>query len=80
MKTICVEAIKQFNEESMLSVKSNTFTSNDNSIINAVNLQPKNSTWSITYHQDRESKYKIASRMLNIEPNKLIMIEFSDVS
>lgn len=37
---VSAEAIKQFNEESILSVISNTFTSNDNSTINAINLQP----------------------------------------
>lgn len=36
---VSTEAIKNFNEESILSIISNTFTSNDNSTINAINIQ-----------------------------------------
>jgi len=34
------EAIKNFSEENILNVISNTFTSHDNSTLNAINLQP----------------------------------------
>lgn len=37
---VSAEAIKLFNEESILSIISNTFTSNDSSTINAINIQP----------------------------------------
>lgn len=36
---VSVEAIKNFNEDSILSIISNTFTSNDSSTINAINMQ-----------------------------------------
>ncbi|WP_129020322.1 helix-turn-helix transcriptional regulator [Edaphocola flava] len=35
-----IEAIKNFDEEQAVNVISNTFTSNDTSTLNAVNLQP----------------------------------------
>lgn len=34
------EAVKNFNEDTILNVISNTFTSNDSSTLNAINLQP----------------------------------------
>ncbi|MCX2479364.1 helix-turn-helix transcriptional regulator [Pedobacter sp. MC2016-15] len=37
---VSAEAIKHFNEESILSIISNTFTSNDSSTINAINIHP----------------------------------------
>ncbi|QNK64546.1 helix-turn-helix transcriptional regulator [Pedobacter sp. PAMC26386] len=37
---VTTEGIKEFNEESIFNVISNTFTSNDSSTINAINLQP----------------------------------------
>jgi len=37
---VSLEAIKNFNEESILSIISNTFTSNDSSTLNAINIQP----------------------------------------
>jgi transcriptional regulator with XRE-family HTH domain len=37
---VSVEAIKNFNEENILNIISNTFTSNDSSTINAINVQP----------------------------------------
>jgi len=37
---VSVEGIKNFNEETVLNIISNTFTSNDSSTINAINVQP----------------------------------------
>jgi len=37
---VSLEAIKNFNEESILSIISNTLTSNDSSTLNAINIQP----------------------------------------
>ncbi len=37
---VSAEGIKSFNEETILNIISNTFTSNDNSTINAINVQP----------------------------------------
>jgi len=36
---VSADAIKNFNEDSILSIISNTFTSNDSSTINAINMQ-----------------------------------------
>lgn len=37
---VSVEAIKNFNDETVLNIISNTFSSNDNSTLNAINVQP----------------------------------------
>lgn len=37
---VSVEGIKNFSDEAVLNVISNTFNSNDNSTLNAINLQP----------------------------------------
>ena len=37
---VSVDGIKNFNEETILNIISNTFTSNDSSTINAINVQP----------------------------------------
>jgi len=37
---VSVEGIKNFNEENVLNIISNSFTSNDSSTINAINVQP----------------------------------------
>ena len=37
---VSVEAIKKYSDETVLNIISNTFTSNDNSTINAINIQP----------------------------------------
>lgn len=37
---VSTEAIKNFNEDSILNIVSNSFTSNDNSTLNAINIQP----------------------------------------
>ncbi|MFP9117711.1 helix-turn-helix domain-containing protein [Flavobacterium sp. RNTU_13] len=37
---VTVEGIKNFSEETILNIISNTFTSNDSSTINAINIQP----------------------------------------
>ena len=37
---VTAEAIKNYSDETVLNIISNTFTSNDNSTINAINIQP----------------------------------------
>ena len=37
---VSAEAIKNYSDETVLNIISNTFTSNDSSTINAINLQP----------------------------------------
>jgi transcriptional regulator with XRE-family HTH domain len=37
---VTAEGLKKFNEETILNIISNTFTSNDTSTINAINIQP----------------------------------------
>ena len=37
---VSAEAIKNFNEDSILNIVSNNFTSNDTSTLNAINIQP----------------------------------------
>lgn len=37
---VSTDAIKNFNEDSILNIVSNSFTSNDNSTLNAINIQP----------------------------------------
>lgn len=37
---VSTDAIKNFNEDSILNIVSNNFTSNDSSTLNAINIQP----------------------------------------
>lgn len=37
---VTVEAIKNYNDETLLNIINNTFNSNDNSTMNAINIQP----------------------------------------
>jgi len=37
---VTADAIKNYSDETVLNIISNTFTSNDNSTINAINIQP----------------------------------------
>ncbi len=37
---VTAEAIKNYSDETVLNIISNTFTSNDSSTINAINIQP----------------------------------------
>lgn len=68
------DAIKNFSEDAVLNIISNTFTSNDNSTLNAVNFQP-------TFNPiDKvvslfEEKEKLYERLLQAEKDKVVYLE-----
>ncbi|MEN0055426.1 MAG: helix-turn-helix transcriptional regulator [Mucilaginibacter sp.] len=69
-----VEAIKNFSEESVLNIISNTFTSTDTSTLNAINYQP-------TFHPiDKvlelfEENRKLYERLLASEQEKIEILK-----
>jgi len=69
-----VEAIKNFSEEGVLNVISNTFTSTDTSTLNAINYQP-------TFHPiDKvielfEENKKLYERLLQSEREKVELLK-----
>ena len=71
---VSAEGIKNFNEETVLNIISNTFTSNDSSTINAINVQP-------TFNPvDKvvelfEEKEKLYERLLQAEKDKVNYLE-----
>jgi transcriptional regulator with XRE-family HTH domain len=71
---ISSEAIKNFNEETILNVISNTFTSNDNSTINAINFQPTFNPLDKLMEVVDENK-KLYERLLQSEREKFEMLK-----
>jgi transcriptional regulator with XRE-family HTH domain len=64
---VTVEGIKSFNEETVLNIISNTFTSNDSSTINAINVQP-------TFNP-MDKVVELYERLLQAEKEKIAYLE-----
>lgn len=64
---VSVEGIKNFNEETVLNIISNTFTSNDSSTINAINVQP-------TFNPI-DKVIELYERLLQAEKDKVAYLE-----
>ncbi|MGQ2984358.1 helix-turn-helix domain-containing protein [Flavobacterium sp.] len=64
---VSVEGIKNFNEETVLNIISNTFTSNDSSTINAINVQP-------TFNP-LDKVVELYERLLQAEKDKVAYLE-----
>lgn len=64
---VSVEGIKNFNEENVLNIISNSFTSNDSSTINAINVQP-------TFNPV-DKVVELYERLLQAEKDKISYLE-----
>ncbi len=73
---VSVEGIKNFNEEAVLNIISNTFTSNDTSTLNAINFQPNfNPIEKIVQLYDE--KIALLERLLQSEREKVELLKNS---
>ena len=64
---VSVEGIKNFREDTVLNIISNTFTSNDTSTLNAINIQPSFNTV--------DKIVELYERLLQAEKDKLAYLE-----
>lgn len=64
---VSVEAIKNFDEEAAFNIVSNTFTSQDSSTINAINIQP-------TFNPV-DKVVELYERLLQVEREKVELLE-----
>lgn len=73
---VSVEGIKNFNEDAVLNIISNTFTSNDTSTLNAINFQPNfNPIEKIV--QLNDEKIALLERLLQSERDKVEFLKNS---
>ena len=68
------EAIENFSEEVVLNIISNSFTSNDNSTINAINVQPTFNPLDKLIEVYEENK-RLYERLLEAEKQKVAYLE-----
>jgi transcriptional regulator with XRE-family HTH domain len=68
------EGIENFSEENVLNIISNTFTSNDSSTINAINVQPNFNPLDKLINSYEENK-KLYERLLQAEQDKIKYLE-----
>lgn len=61
------DAIKSFNEESVLNIISNSFTSNDTSTLNAINFQPS--------FNPLDKVVELYERLVQVEKDKIGYLE-----
>jgi transcriptional regulator with XRE-family HTH domain len=68
------EGIKNYSDESILSIINNTFNSNDNSTLNAVNVQPTFNPLDkvVDLYQEKEKLYE---RLIQAEKDKVEYLE-----
>ncbi|MBS7232584.1 helix-turn-helix transcriptional regulator [Flavobacterium psychroterrae] len=64
---VSAEAIKNYSDETVLNVINNTFTSNDNSTINGVNLQPN--------FNPLDKILELYERLVEVEKEKIEYLE-----
>lgn len=64
---VTAEGIKNFNEETVLNIISNTFTSHDSSTINAINIQPN--------FNPLDKVLELYERLLQAEKDKVTYLE-----
>ena len=71
---VSTDAIKNFNEDSILNIVSNSFTSNDSSTLNAINIQPTFNPLDkvVTLFEEKEKLYE---RLLQAEKDKVSYLE-----
>jgi transcriptional regulator with XRE-family HTH domain len=71
---VSTDAIKKFNEDSILNIVSNSFTSNDSSTLNAINIQPTFNPLDkvVTLFEEKEKLYE---RLLQAEKDKVTYLE-----
>src|SRR5690606_28094309 len=68
------EGIENFSEENVLNIISNTFTSNDSSTINAINVQPNFNPLEKLVEAYEENK-KLYERLIQAEKEKVAYLE-----
>lgn len=68
------EGIENFSEDTVLNIISNTFTSNDSSTINAINVQPNFNPLDKVLEL-YEEKEKLYERLLKAEKDKIEYLE-----
>ncbi|RWW91962.1 helix-turn-helix domain-containing protein [Flavobacterium cerinum] len=71
---VSAKAIQNFNEETVLNIISNSFTSNDSSTINAINVQPTFNPIDKLIETYGE-KEKLYERLLQAEKEKIAYLE-----
>ena len=71
---VSVEGLKNFNEDTVLNIISNSFTSNDSSTINAINVQPTFNPIDKIVELFEENK-KLYERLLQAEKEKIAYLE-----
>lgn len=71
---VTVEAIKKISDEVVLNIISNTFNSNDNSTLNAINIQPSFNLLDKVVELFEE-KEKLYERLLQAEKDKVVYLE-----
>lgn len=64
---VSAEGIKNFSDEAVLNIISNTFTSNDNSTLNAINVQPN--------FNPLDKVVELYERLLEAEKDKVAYLE-----
>jgi transcriptional regulator with XRE-family HTH domain len=64
---VSTDAIKNLNEDSILNLVSNSFTSNDNSTLNAINIQPN--------FNPLDKVVELYERLLQAEKDKVTYLE-----
>lgn len=64
---VSVEGIKNFSDEAVLNIISNTFNSNDNSTLNAINVQPS--------FNPLDKVVELYERLLEAEKDKVTFLE-----
>ena len=71
---VSVEGLKNFNEDTVLNIISNSFTSNDSSTINAINVQPTFNPIDKIVELFEENK-KLYERLLQAEKENIAYLE-----
>src|SRR5690554_5670567 len=71
---VTVEGIKNFSDEAILNIISNTFNSNDHSVLNAINFQPNFNPLDKLVEAYEENK-KLYERLLEAEKEKISYLE-----
>lgn len=64
---VSVEGIRNFNEDTVFNIISNTFTSNDTSTLNAINIQPSFNTV--------DKIVELYERLLQAEKDKVALLD-----
>ena len=71
---VTTDAIENFDEEAVFNIINNTFTSNDTSTLNAINIQPSFNPLDKLIEAHEENK-KLYERLLEAEKSKVEYLE-----